>query len=177
MMWAEVALPISIESATWTLQPRGQHMIVSCTHTKLSNIVIDASGHVCIFTLLIVMLCFARQQHGKIYPVCMLFDLCCLHSTQTNEGVAEDEVLHDQAVGGTKGPAATSPQSAAPSPHEGLSHEQYKKLKRHKKKNQPGKSHMSEAQFSTSCATCGIDCKSRNKLFSHLKATGHAALK
>ncbi len=70
-----------------------------------------------------------------------------------------------------------SDQPAVPSPHEGLSHEQYKKLKRHKKKNQPAKAHASEVQFSTSCATCGLDCKSRNKLFTHLKTTGHAALK
>ena len=67
--------------------------------------------------------------------------------------------------------------SAKASPHQGLSHEQYKKLKRHKKKNQPTKAHKSEVQFSTSCATCGWDCKSRNKLFAHLKSTGHAALK
>ena len=65
------------------------------------------------------------------------------------------------------------------SPHAGLSHEQYKKLKRHKKKHQPAnlKAHAAETQFSTSCATCGLDCKSRNKLFAHLKSTGHAALK
>ena len=67
--------------------------------------------------------------------------------------------------------------SEKPSPHQGLSHEQYKKLKRHKKKNQPAKAHKSEVQFSTSCATCGLDCQSRNKLFAHLKTTGHAALK
>jgi len=68
-------------------------------------------------------------------------------------------------------------QPAVPSPHAGLSHEQYKKLKRHKKKNQPAKAHASEVQFSTACATCGLDCKSRNKMFTHLKTTGHAALK
>ena len=67
--------------------------------------------------------------------------------------------------------------SEKPSPHQGLSHEQYKKLKRHKKKNQPAKAHKSEIQFSTSCATCGLDCQSRNKLFAHLRTTGHAALK
>lgn len=76
------------------------------------------------------------------------------------------------------GPSSqASDQPAGPSPHEGLSHEQYKKLKRHKKKNQPAKADANEVQFSTSCATCGLDCKSRNKLFTHLKTTGHAALK
>ena len=69
--------------------------------------------------------------------------------------------------------------AASPSPHAGLSHEQYKKLKRHKKKHQPAnvKAIAAETQFSTSCATCGLDCKSRNKLFAHLKASGHAAMK
>ncbi len=81
---------------------------------------------------------------------------------------------HQSAPGAS---SQASDQPAAPSHHEGLSHEQYKKLKRHKKKNQPTKAHASEVQFSTSCATCGLDCKSRNKLFTHLKTTGHAALK
>lgn len=69
--------------------------------------------------------------------------------------------------------------ASTPSPHAGLSHEQYKKLKRHKKKHQPAnlKTNAVETQFSTSCATCGLDCKSRNKLFAHLKSSGHAALK
>jgi len=84
---------------------------------------------------------------------------------------------HGQAVADRAASSDPATQAAAPSPHEGLSHEQYKKLKRHKKKIQPAKAHMKEAQFSMSCATCGVDCKSRNKLFAHLKSTGHAAVK
>ena len=92
-------------------------------------------------------------------------------------GDAEDSAAIAAAQPPDNAPSATGATSS--SPHAGLSHEQYKKLKRHKKKHQPVniKAHAAETQFSTSCATCGRDCKSRNKLFAHLKSSGHAALK
>lgn len=95
---------------------------------------------------------------------------------EMNENDAEDSVAIAAAELSDDTPSGTV--EATPSPRAGLSHEQYKKLKRNRK-HQPAnlKAHAAETQFSTSCATCGLDCKSRNKLFAHLKSSGHAALK
>ena len=70
--------------------------------------------------------------------------------------------------------AAAVPQQKA------LSHQQVKRLKRQKAKGgsvQPAKLQPNTAPPSTLCATCGMECNSRNKLFAHLKSTGHAAFK
>lgn len=94
-----------------------------------------------------------------------------------SEGSFDDQAESERGLEAAALDTPSSTTEAAATPHAGLSHEQYKKLKRHKKKHQPAKAHTSDTQFNTSCATCGLDCKSRNKLFSHLKSTGHAALK
>lgn len=102
----------------------------------------------------------------------------CHEQVANKTGVSEDD--DDNLAATVAADEVKSASGAAiPSPHAGLSHEQFKKLKRHKKKHQPAnlKTNTAETQFSTSCATCGLDCKSRNKLFAHLKSSGHAALK
>lgn len=98
---------------------------------------------------------------------------------QVKEAIPQQQSDDEEVTGPEAMPPHAEPlaKGSAASPHAGLSHEQYKKLKRHKRKNQPAKAQASDVQFSTSCATCGLDCKSRNKLFAHLKLTGHAALK
>lgn len=71
-------------------------------------------------------------------------------------------------------------ESAVPRQQKALSHQQVKRLKRQKAKGgavQPAKLQPNTAPPSTLCATCGMDCYSRNKLFAHLKTTGHAAYK
>lgn len=124
--------------------------------------------------------CFLCFQNLSSSSICHLVSWCLCHAqvedaADVNQDGDKGSAGNSEAAAPEHAPPAS--RAAAPSPHEGLSHEQYKKLKRHKKKHQPVQAHVTEMQFTTSCATCGLDCKSRNKLFAHLKSTGHAALK
>ena len=69
---------------------------------------------------------------------------------------------------------------AEPVQQKALSHQQVKRLKRQQAKGQaikPAKLQPNTTAPSALCATCGMECGSRNKLFAHLKSTGHAAFK
>lgn len=106
---------------------------------------------------------------------------------QVDDQNTDDRTVPDQEpqqqqsdIAASQTSSAAGNEAAAVPQQKALSHQQVKRLKRQKAKGgsvQPAKLQPNTAPPSTLCATCGMDCNSRNKLFAHLKSTGHAAFK
>lgn len=95
-----------------------------------------------------------------------------------SEQFAASDTKHQHPDGDTHQTGNAADESKPPHKQKALSHQQVKRLKRQKAKGgavQPAKLQPDTAPPSTLCATCGMECNSRNKLFAHLKSTGHAA--